>query len=136
MDSARHYVHEGERAFDYYDRLHKVRDYVDAHLAEQIPLETAAGLAHLEPRYFSRFFGERVGEPFSVWLARRRVAHAARLLREKEHAIAEIVTEAGFGSEWSCRRWFHRLLGMSPVQYRRRVEPRNGTSGGRSVPEE
>jgi transcriptional regulator GlxA family with amidase domain len=116
-----------DRVFQYYERLRTVREHVEAHLAEPIDLKTIARVVNLQPGSFSRFFRERVGVPFSLWVACRRVREAASLLRDKEHTIPEIVSAVGFGSERDCRRWFQCFVRMSPLQYRERVWPKGET---------
>ena len=43
-----------------------VTDYVEEHLAEQIPLATLAGLARLSPYHFSRAFKQSFGVPIGA----------------------------------------------------------------------
>ena len=78
------------RAFEYYPALKRVDEYVHGHLAEPIGLHRIAGVAHLEPKYFSRFFHHSVGLTFTEWLAACRVERAAALLRERDWPVAEV----------------------------------------------
>ncbi len=58
-------------AFFYYRRLHRVKNYVDQHLADDISLRTVARIANLEKKYFSAFFAEKTGTCFMRWLGQR-----------------------------------------------------------------
>jgi AraC-like DNA-binding protein len=112
------------RAFEYYPPLKRVDEYVRVHLAEPISLCQIAGVAHLEPKYFSRFFHDRVGLTFTEWLAARRVEHAAALLRERDRPVGEVAQQAGFRTCRACDRWFKRFKGVTPFRYKQMVRPR------------
>lgn len=111
-------------AFEYYAPLKRVDEYVHRHLAEPIGLRQIAGVAHLEPKYFSRFFHDKIGLTFTEWLAACRVERAAALLRERERCVAEVVQEVGFRTCRTCDRWFKRFKGVTPLQYRQMMRPR------------
>lgn len=111
---------EGVDPFDYFERLARVRRYVDGHLVEHLDANSVADVAAMSPTSFSRFFRQHVGVPFSVWLTHRRVDCACRLLREHNHAIGQVGFAAGFHSVRTFRRAFHERMGCSPSEYRKR----------------
>ncbi|MCY3931362.1 MAG: helix-turn-helix domain-containing protein [Acidobacteria bacterium] len=106
--------------FDYFDRLARVRRYVDEHLVEHLDANSVADVAAMSTTGFSRFFRQHIGMPFSVWLAHRRVERACRLLREHDYAVGQVGFAAGFHSERTFRRAFHERMGCSPAAYRKR----------------
>ncbi len=111
------------RAFDpfsYFARLERVRRHVDDHLAEDLDGAAIARVAAMSPTGFSRYFRQHVGMTFAVWLARRRVEHACRELRENNLAVSRIGETVGFHSERTFRRVFHEHMDCSPAQYRKR----------------
>ena len=65
-----------------------------------------------------------MGLTFTEWLAAYRVEVAGRLLREGDYPIAHIAEAVGFRTYRTCQRWFLRLTGLSPAEFRRRVKPR------------
>ena len=112
------------QAFEYYPRLKRVDEHVHGHLVEPIGLRKIAGVAHLEPKYFSRFFHHKVGLTFTGWLAAYRVERAAALLRERDQCVAEVAGRVGFRTSRALDRWFKRFRGVTPVQYKQMVRPR------------
>jgi AraC-like DNA-binding protein len=80
----------------------------------------------LSPDYISRLFKQRTGANFLDYLNRRRVERARELLGEPHAVIKRVGGAAGFASEVSFRRVFHRYEGMSPGEYRRLALARGG----------
>ena len=109
--------------FAYYAALRRVREHVRAHLGEAT-VRGAAAAAGLQPKSFSRFFREKVGFTFTEWLAWYRVEVAVGLLREADYPIAHVAEAVGFRTYRTCERWFLRLTGLTPAEFRRRVQPR------------
>lgn len=58
----------------YYPRLGAVARFVSESLETSICLADAARVAHLSPKYFSRYFKVRMGIGFHEWLTQERVA--------------------------------------------------------------
>lgn len=63
----------------------RVREYIDANIAEDITLGELAGLVGLSSFHFCRAFRAAVGEPPHAWLVRRRVGHAMSIMRREPH---------------------------------------------------
>ncbi len=105
--------------FEYFDRLGRVRSYVDAHLGEELNTAAAARVAAMSPPAFRRYFRQHVGESFRTWLGRRRVERACQMLREHNLPVSRVGEEVGFGTQRSFRRVFRLHMGRSPVQYKK-----------------
>jgi AraC-like DNA-binding protein len=99
-------------------RLAKVLALVHAEAGTTLPATRAARLAGLHPASFSRWFHRRLGVGFVRYLAEVRVALACRLLAEGRNSITGTAFDAGFGSISSCNRWFRRVRGVAPRQWR------------------
>jgi len=67
---------------------------------------------------FSARFRRLVGESPMRYTTRTRLAHAAAMLRTSDAALAEIATQAGYGSEFSFGKAFKRTFGIAPGCYR------------------
>ena len=76
-------------------------------------------------RFFERFT-ELIGEPPAKYLAGCRIRAAAELLRGKDWSTAELASRVGYASEDGFTRMFKRRVGVSPREFRRRVEQRAG----------
>ena len=53
--------------------VNRVMDYISDHLAEPLPLEKLARLAHFSPFHFHRVFRSIVGEPVHAFVKRLRL---------------------------------------------------------------
>ncbi len=111
---------DGADPFSYFERLARVRRYVDEHFVERLDSHSVAAVAAMSPTGFSRYFRQHVGTPFVVWLAHRRVERACVLLEDHNDAVGQVGFTVGFHSERTFRRAFHEHMGCSPSEYRKR----------------
>ncbi|ODS80559.1 MAG: hypothetical protein ABS46_13875 [Cytophagaceae bacterium SCN 52-12] len=101
------------------ERLQGVMAYIGRHFREDITLEKAAGLAHMTPSAFSRYFKQRTRKTFSSFVLELRVGHAAGLLMQTEKGIGDICYESGFNNLSNFNRYFKNIYQMQPRQFRR-----------------
>jgi len=119
-----------EESFSYYERLGRVRQYVESHLSDGVTSSAAAVVACLEPSYFSCYFRQRVGIGFTQWVRQRQIKTAQRLLEERDCVISEVAFTAGFRSVRTFERWFQRFVGVTPLDFKLRSRPSaTGSSG-------
>ncbi|WP_049580505.1 GlxA family transcriptional regulator [Streptomyces sp. SBT349] len=85
----------------------------------ELRLEDIARRARLSTRTLNRRFREQTGTTPLQWLHRARIRKAQHLLETTGHSIERIATQVGFGSPTSFRDTFKRLVGTSPLGYRR-----------------
>ena len=111
------------QAFSYYPRLQKLKDYVEQHLSEKIPLATAAEIAGLEEKYFSAFFHAKTGVCFKTWITHMRVSHAIELMRSRNQPITHIAFAVGFHDLRTFQRAFKKCTGVTPRAFKRSVRP-------------
>jgi AraC-like DNA-binding protein len=83
---------------------------------ESLAREVNASRARLAQR-----FSELVGEPPMRYLANRRLALAADLLRAGDDTLARIAESVGYGSAFALSTAFRRVRGESPRDYRHRI---------------
>ena len=74
--------------------------------------------AAMSTRTFQRHFTETTGMSPSEWLVNMRIDEAKRLLEMTKLPIEDVATNAGFGQCGTLRHHFHRLVGLSPREYR------------------
>ncbi|MCL2571768.1 MAG: helix-turn-helix domain-containing protein [Defluviitaleaceae bacterium] len=67
--------------------------------------------------YFSQFFSEQVGEPFSRYLERIRIEHACKLLEDNSITIDNVALQSGYSNTNTFRRAFKRVTGTTPSGY-------------------
>jgi AraC family transcriptional regulator len=99
-------------------RLRKIEDYVRAHLAERILLETLAELAELSPFHFSRVFKQASGMTPLHFVTRERMLQAQQLIRETSRSLIEIALEVGYTNPSHFAQVFRQTVGMAPTQFR------------------
>ncbi len=102
-------------------RIHQVLDYIEAHLEDNLSLETLSGLAHYSPFHFHRIFKMVTGETPNGYVKRKRIEKAASvLLRKKDITISELSFRYSFTSNSSFTRAFKSFYGLSPTDFRRK----------------
>lgn len=95
-----------------------VCDYLSAHAAEQISLDSLSALAGLSKYHLLRAFTKETGiTPYS-YLETIRIDRAKTLLRQGT-APAEAALNAGFSDQSHFSNAFKRFIGLTPGQYRR-----------------
>ena len=100
-----------------FDGLH---DWIQAHLAEDLRVETLASAAGMSPRTFARLYTARTGRTPAKMVESLRMEAARRALEDTRFSIKEIALKCGFLEEERMRRCFRRSLGVNPQNYRDR----------------
>jgi AraC-like DNA-binding protein len=97
----------------------RVADYIEAHMAEPIPLAALAGLVQLSPYHFSRAFKHSFGMPPHRYHTSRRVERAKDMLASRGLSVTEIALQVGFGDGGSLTGAFRKFTDCTPTDYRR-----------------
>jgi AraC family transcriptional regulator len=100
----------------------RVVDFMEAHLAEDISLNTLADLVRLSPYHFLRCFKGSFGEPPYRYWTGRRIERARVLLANPRASITEIALDVGFSTTSAFSATFRRMTGQTPTDYRRSLE--------------
>lgn len=97
-----------------------VVQWIEAHYAEDISLESVADQFHITPVHLSRWFKKENDVNFSTFLAALRIAHARELL-DADPSIrnADLAARVGMASVLTFTRQFKSQTGMTPDQYRK-----------------
>jgi AraC-like DNA-binding protein len=109
-------------ALTYYRRLARVQERVLAS-GEIPPLSEAAELACVSPGYFSQFFADKVGIPYTRWARVIRLEKAIDAMGEANLSIAEIAEACGYSDVRALQRDARALTGVTPSELKRRVSP-------------
>lgn len=97
----------------------EITQYVDAHYAENLSLETFAKQFGYNPAYFSRKFRQQTGLPLSRYVLGRKVSRACYLLITTRLTLEEIAETLGFYDVSHLISRFKQLEGTTPAQYRK-----------------
>ena len=100
------------------ERLRRVRDFIEAHLDDDLSLTVLADIACLSPYHFSRSFKEAAGVGPQRYVIQRRIERAKTLLRQTHQPLARIAQEAGFADQSHLTSIFRREIGMTPGRFR------------------
>jgi transcriptional regulator GlxA family with amidase domain len=100
--------------------LREVQRWITDQPQADLSVPALARRAGLSPRQFARAFTAEVGEPPGRYVDRVRLEAARRLLEEDDDTIDRIAGRCGYGTSEALRRAFVRVLGVPPVEYRRR----------------
>lgn len=100
-------------------QLRRVTEYLAAHLADDVQLQTVSDLVNLSRSYFSRAFKSSTGLAPHQWLLQARIAKAKQLLLDTQLPLAQIAVEIGFADQAHFTRTFRRAVGQSPGAWQR-----------------
>lgn len=105
-------------------RVDRVLNWIEAHLADELSVEDAASVAHVSPAAFGRFFRREVGKSFTAYVNDARCGWAALRLIQGREPIAKIAQACGFPTLSNFGEQFRRRFGMAPRDFRAgRVDP-------------
>ena len=99
-------------------RLRLVKDFIEAHLGEDLSIEALANEACLSPFHFARAFKAATGTAPHSYLTDRRMEKAKYLIAGGRIPIAKIACLCGFSSQAYFTTWFKRIVGTTPGAYR------------------
>jgi AraC-like DNA-binding protein len=98
--------------------LHRVQEYVKAHLDDSVDLSMLAGVAGLSVHHFARQFKQTVGSTPHHYLTQKRVERAQQMLAQTDLSLSEIAYAAGFSDQSHLARHFRQMLGTTPREFR------------------
>lgn len=98
----------------------KVQHWLQSRSAEKPTLPAMAAQAGLGERTFLRRFRKATGLNPTDYLQHLRVGRARELLESSALPVEGVAWEVGYEDSGAFRKVFHRLMGLSPGEYRRR----------------
>jgi len=105
---------------EYFSRIHRAEDYIEAHLGDTLRLEEIAKVACFSSFHFHRIFTFINGETLYQFILRLRLERAANLLSQPvARPITQMALDLGFGSAASFARAFQADFGMSASVFRK-----------------
>ena len=102
------------------ERINVVFSFLSNSFRTAITLNQIAGVANMTPNAFCRYFKQRTGRPYSLFINEMRVEYAGKMIAGSRESFGNITIESGFNSISYFNRQFKRITGMSPLQYRKK----------------
>lgn len=93
-------------------------EFIKKNYMNSFSMDTLADLCGLSPTHFRRIFNLAMGSSPLEYLNSVRINKACYLLRSTDNSILSISEDVGFHSISSFNRYFDRMVGMSPREYR------------------
>lgn len=100
------------------DRVARAIAYLHDHFQESPNLTDIAHAIHVSPFHFHRMFSQQVGVSPKYYLQSKQLQIARWLVRSTRRPIGEVASRAGFASHGHFTSTFHRVVGVSPSEYR------------------
>jgi AraC family transcriptional regulator len=101
-------------------RLRRVLDYINTNINGNISLVELAAIAGYSPFHFARKFSATMGVAPHRYISHLRLENAMAELAAGKLSLTDVALNAQFSSQASFTRAFHRTIGMTPNEYRRR----------------
>ena len=102
-----------------YRPIRVAKEYIEKHYSENIDLNAVAGVAELNPAYFSSLFKKETGINFKEYLLQKRMETAKELLLSGNDTIMLISEKVGYRDVRHFSKIFSRTVGIKPNMYRK-----------------
>jgi AraC-like DNA-binding protein len=100
-------------------RLRRVMKYIDDHVGHRVTLADMAAAAGLTSMHFAAQFRCATGMRPHDYLLQRRIGQACELLRNTRLRLVEVALSVGFQTQPHFTTVFKRIVGQTPVRWRR-----------------
>jgi len=95
--------------------------YIKEHFKENLTLTDMAEWAHFSVSHFSALFKKHTGSSFVSYVNGLKIDEAKKLLRSTAYSVSEITEIVGFSTTPYFSRIFKSTVGLSPLEYRKRM---------------
>ncbi|WHY78348.1 AraC family transcriptional regulator [Neobacillus sp. WH10] len=104
-----------------YRRISTAHDYIRSFYNKPIKLNDIARIACLSPNHLLRTYSQIFGKTPHQHISEYRILKAKDLLRNLDFTITDITFELGFTNPVSFSKMFKQHVGVSPIQFRKKV---------------
>ncbi len=101
-----------------YELLYRYKQLLNEHYREITSVGEFAGLLHITPNYLNIIVKETTGKTANTLMHERVFLEAKRLLIQKNADITQIAYDLGFKDASYFARFFRKLSGQSPSEFR------------------
>lgn len=93
--------------------------HINANYMNKISLKKLANYLHVNESYFSKLFKQEMSISFTDYLREVRIKRSAELIRETNMDFLDIALYVGFEDQSYFTKNFKRIIGFTPMQYRK-----------------
>jgi len=104
---------------EYRNRINRVFEFIDNHLASNLSLNNVSEIAYFSPFHFHRVFKFITGETLNEYITRQRIEKSALDLLHKNISISEISHKFGYSDNSSFSKTFKKYYGISPTEFKK-----------------
>ncbi len=97
-------------------------DYIQTHLNEVITLTDLAEQCSLSPSQYGRLFKRVMACTPVTYLLEKRISYARQLLTHTDIKVSDVALKTGFNNFSYFNRCFRRYLGITPSEYRQKIQ--------------
>lgn len=105
---------------DRFLELKRVMDFIETHFVDEITVKRLAEIADISVPHFNRRFRQLLRLSPMEYILSFRVQEVQRLLTTTDQSIGEIAMASGFYDQSHCAKRFKKVVGMTPLAYRRK----------------
>ncbi|MBN3553664.1 helix-turn-helix transcriptional regulator [Fictibacillus nanhaiensis] len=104
-----------------YKRVSTAHEYIRAFYDKQLTLDEIAAVSCLSPNHLLRNYSTIYKKTPFQHIAELRIAKSITLLKTTKYSMTDITYEIGLNNPVSFSRLFKQHMGISPLQYRKKV---------------
>jgi len=105
--------------------VNEIKMYIDKHYSNITSLEQIASNIYVSAGYARNIFKKITGQTIFDYLVDRRISEAKKLLRNPTLKIYEIMSLVGYSNKAHFTETFKRKTGMTPKEYRSKIQGEN-----------
>ncbi len=116
------YISDGRRAdSDIQNEIERAAHYFNENYSKPLNIDEYADSRHMSTCWFIRCFKRILKVTPMQYILSLRMANAQSLLETTEYNISEIAESVGYDNPLYFSRLFHKHIGVSPSEYRKRL---------------
>ena len=104
------------------DMISKFQDYISDHYMEDLRIDELAEYCHISETHLRRIFTTYMKMSPLEYINTIRIQAACDYLKKTDQPIADVAHKCGFTTNSTFNRNFRQVMGMTPLEWRKRPE--------------
>jgi AraC family transcriptional regulator len=104
-------------------QIRKIETYIDDNLGIPIAVSTLSEISRVSKGHFCRAFKISTGDTPHGYIQRKRIERAQKMMRHTIEPLSQIAGVCGLADQSHLTRLFRKFVGMTPLTWRRAVQP-------------